>query len=191
MPTAVCQLTSASPYSPANFIMTLKNDNESDREWETRCWRERIHTNKAGQVVIPSTQFSGAIKTAASYLNIKIPGERNRTFTKHFDSGVMVFDPLELPLTPDDVEGEWLMLHAQPGSMHQTRVAKCMPRIDEWNGVVTYTILDPKITKHVFAEVLAFSGSQIGIGRWRPAKKGTYGRYRVTELDWQAETRDF
>ena len=187
MITVVASLQSTSPYSPSYFLQSPQDPGETGREYELRVWRERIHRDKQGHVVIPSNQLSRALKTAASYLNIKIPGERNRTFTKHFDSGVRVLRALPLPLKVEDVEGEWLMLHAQPSSTSQGKVPKYMPRIDHWEGEVTYLVFDPKITKDVFYQVLVYSGSQIGIGRWRSSNKGEYGNYSVEKFTWNTE----
>ena len=183
--TVTAHLRSNSPYSPSYFLQSIKNDGETDREFEMRVFRERIHHDGAGHVVIPANQFSTALKKAASYLNLKIPGERNRTFTKHFDSGVRVDGPLVLPDLVAEVEGEWLMLHSQPGSVAQTKVQKCMPKIPAWAGEVRFIVLDPKITKDVFREVLVFSGSQIGVGRWRPERKGEYGRFSIESFEWK------
>jgi hypothetical protein len=46
-------------------------------------------------------------------------------------------------------------------------------------------IMDDTITKEVFEEVFYAAGSGIGIGRFRPEKGGTNGRFRAVKFDWQ------
>lgn len=65
-----------------------------------------------------------------------------------------------------------------------SRVKKCLPRIDEWEGTVDYVILDDLITKDVFIQHLHQAGQLIGIGTFRPINKGYWGRFKVVSLDW-------
>jgi len=187
MPIVVAHLQSVSPYSQSDFIATKKNDNESDFDWESRVWRERMHVRN-GSVVIPATQFGAAIKNAAQYCTHKVPGTNGKgTFRKHFDSGVFVYEDLGLGLRPEEIEGEWLMLPSNPNNPKSGRVPKCYPKILSWDGMVTYTIYDQQITETVFAEVLRISGIQVGIGRFRPSQRGIYGRYAVKDLAWSMQ----
>jgi len=184
MPIAIAHLVSLSPYSQSDFIASKKEDNESDLDWERRVWRERIH-GRDGLVYIPATQFGAAIKGAAAYLTQRVPGTGGKgTFRKHFDSGVFVYEDLLLDVRVEEVEGEWLMLPSNPNNPKSGRVPKCMPRIAAWEGTVQYTIYDAIITEAIFAETLRISGIQMGLGRFRPEKKGIYGRYEVKELLW-------
>jgi len=188
MPSAHVTLVSVSPYSQSNFIVSKKHDNESDNDWESRVCVERLHLAPDGHVCIPAAQLSGAVKNGALLLTQKVPGTGGKgTYRKHFDSGVFVYDNLILPVKRDAVEWEWLMLPSNPNNPKSGRVPKCMPKIAEWTGVVVYTIYDQVITETIFAEALRLSGIQVGIGRWRPEKKGIYGRYKVKELRWQKE----
>jgi hypothetical protein len=45
-------------------------------------------------------------------------------------------------------------------------------------------ILDPIITEDVFREMVEIAGMFIGIGRFRPEKGGTNGRFRIKSLVW-------
>ena len=53
-------------------------------------WRERLHVNSDGYVFIPPMAFKNCISEIAKYRSDKIPGKRNATYTKHFESGVLV-----------------------------------------------------------------------------------------------------
>jgi hypothetical protein len=66
-----------------------------------------------------------------------------------------------------------------------TRVWRRFPVIPEWSGRVEFNILDRTITPEVFVKHLVEAGQFIGIGRFRPINRGYYGRFQLTDLDWQ------
>lgn len=184
MKTAIAHLKSASPYGQSKHITAPKKDKESARDYEARTWRERLHVNKDGFVYIPPMAYKNCISEAAKYLSIQVPGKGKATFTKHFESGVLVIDPLVLPIKKEQVEGVWLFLPSDGKRGGGKRVDKCMPSIPEWEGKVTFLILDETITQDIFTEVLTEAGKFIGIGYFRPRNNGYWGRFSVEDVKW-------
>jgi hypothetical protein len=104
MKTAICTLKSTSPYSQGRYHETPKKDKELHADYEERTWRDKLHTlPETGQVFIPPMSFAVSIKEAAKYLNIQIPGKGKSTFTKNFDAGIMVTEPLLIDAYKDSV----------------------------------------------------------------------------------------
>ena len=99
----------------------------------------------------------------------------------------MVLEPLVLDIKATDVEGEWLFVPSDGQRGGGKRVDKCSPKLDTWEGAATFYILDDTVTKEVFQEILTEAGKFIGIGRWRPACNGLYGRFKVVKFDWAEE----
>lgn len=184
MKTAIATLKSVSPYEQSRFHNTPKLDKEGPDDYEHRTWRNKMHTTPDGRVFIPPTSFKNCLAAAAKYLNKRIPGEGKATYTKHFKSGVLVTDPLVLSTKADDVPETWLHLNADGVSGSGKRVLRCMPVIHEWQGEVTFHVLDEKITETVFTEVLEESGKFIGIGTFRPQNGGFFGRFSVEKVKW-------
>jgi len=185
MPIATVTLKSISPMSQSRYyVEPEKGKKETSADYEKRTWRERLHYNDEGYVYIPPMMFKNCLSAAAKYISKQIPGQGKATYTKHFEAGVLVTDPLVLSVKKDEVPGEWLFLNADGKRGGDVRVMKCMPFISEWEGEVTYTILDSTITEEVFREHLEAAGQFIGIGRFRPRKNGFYGRYEMTKLSW-------
>lgn len=112
MKTAVATLQSVSPYSQSRHYTTEKLSKEQPNDYEKRTWRDRLHVNEAGQVFIPPMAFKNCIAEAAKFLARQIPGKGKSTYTKHFEAGVLVIEPLVLPVMKADVQGEWLFLPA-------------------------------------------------------------------------------
>lgn len=182
MKIATAKLKSVSPYSQSAKIQSPKGDREKPADYETRTWRERCHVTRDGNVFIPPMAFANSLKEAAKFLSIQIPGQGKATYTKNFEAGVMVLEPLVLPLKPNDISGETLFVPSDGKRGGGKRVEKIFPLIPSWQGTVQYHILDDIITEDVFRRVLIASGTLIGIGRFRPRNCGYYGRFAVEAL---------
>ena len=182
MKTAICELESISPYSQSRFYETEKLPKERADDYEARTWRDRLHVNVNGNVFIPPMAFKNCLSECAKYLSVPIPGKLKQTFTKHIQAGVLVTEGLELPFKKNDVAGEWLFV-PNPNS-RGSRVKKCFPVIPQWQGAVTFFILDETLTEDIFRLHIEEMGKFIGIGRFRPRNNGFYGRFKVNEIIW-------
>lgn len=184
MKTAVVRITGVSPYSQSQRLTVPKLERETFDAYEQRAWRQRMHVMD-GEVVIPPMAIKGVLDTAAKRLGIPIPGKGKSTFTKSFESGVMVVDPIRLGISPESVPCDILFVPADGRRGGTTRVDRYFPRIDQWGGAVTVHILDDIITRDVFERVLAFAGLLVGIGRFRPENRGFYGRFEAEVVSWE------
>lgn len=184
MKTVITELKSISPYSQSKHYETPKLEKEQSADYERRTWRDRCHANEEGYIFIPPMAFKKCIAEAGSFLQEKIPGRGKSNYTKHFKAGILVMDPLVLPIKKDDVEGEWLFVPSDGKPGGSTRVSKCFPLIHEWQGKVTFYVLDETITEDVFKRHLVEAGNFIGVGRFRPARGGFYGRFVVNGVTW-------
>jgi hypothetical protein len=191
MKTAIATLEAISPYSQSRHYVLPKKQGESAADYEARSWRERLHINEQGQVYIPPMAFKNCLSEAAKYLSLSIPGKGKATYTKHFEAGVLVVEPLVLPIKKAKVEGEWLFVPSDGRRGSGSRVEKCFPLIPAWAGEVSFMILDETVlNKHVakpeitvFEHILREAGSYIGIGRFRPRNNGYYGRFAVKAVN--------
>jgi hypothetical protein len=129
MKTFVATLKSTSPISFGRYYAqdVPKKDKESAADYEERTWHNRLHVAEDGRVFIPPFAFKNCLDSAAKYLGMQIPGKRKNTFTKHFVSGVLVMDPLVLPLKGTAVGGEWRYVPADGMPGGSKRVMKCFP----------------------------------------------------------------
>ena|ERR1043165_5684208 len=184
MHTAVVKLKSVSPYSQSRFHDTPKLDREGPDAYEKRTWMNRLHADEHDQVYVPPMALKNCLSEAAKFLGKQIPGKGKSTFTKHFEAGVLVIEPVPLGIKKDDVAGEWFFVPASGKRGDGKRVKKCFPVISRWEGSATFHILDDTITKEVFLEHLEESGKFIGIGRFRPRNNGFYGRFQVVDMEW-------
>lgn len=184
MKTAIASLKSISPYSQSRYHDSDKLNKEIPKDYEARTWRERLHVNPDGNVFIPPMALKNCLSDVAKFLSVQIPGKGKATYTKHFEAGVLVMEPIVLPIKKDDVKSEWLFVPSDGVRGSGKRVQKCFPIIHEWMGDATFYILDETITEDVFVHHLREAGNFIGIGRFRPRNNGFYGRFQVTDVAW-------
>lgn len=185
MKTAVTRLKSLSPYSQSKYIDEPMLDRELPDAYMRRTWRLHLHVTPQGYVEIPPMALKNCLSMAAKYLSIQVKGKGKATYTKNFEAGVMVIEPIVLPIRMEDVESDTLFLPSDGIRGSGKRVTKIYPRINSWEGDATWLILDDIIDEDIFMHILEQSGQLIGIGRFRPRNSGYYGRFSAKLISWQ------
>ncbi len=184
MKSVIATLKSVSPYTQSRFHNTPKKEKESHDDYEQRTWRERCHVDKDGMVFIPPMAFKNCLAESAKYLSIQIPGKGKATYTKHFEAGVMVMDPVPLGVAKDDMVGMTLFVPADGRRGGSKRVLKTFPTLAEWTADVQFYVLDETITEDVFKYHLEQAGKFIGVGSFRPRNNSFHGRFEVVDIKW-------
>lgn len=182
---ATALLRGVSPYSQSKAVAALRVENESHEEHRERTWREQMHVDSNGIVFIPPMALKNALSECAKFLGLKIEGKRNATWTKHFEAGIAIQEPVSIGVNANEVASERLYLPADGVRGSGKRVWKVFPVIPEWQGTATFLILDKAITPAIFEHHLRECGRFIGIGRFRPRNNGYYGRFEVKEFTWE------
>lgn len=184
MRTCTAHIRSVSSYSQSAPHETPKLNKETADAWEARTWMNRAHATPDGQVFIPPMALKMALDKAAKMLGTQIPGKARATYTKHFESGVMVVEPPLLGITRDQMRGNRLFVNSTGVRGTGKRVWKTFPTVDTWKAVATFTVLADEIPPHVFKETLDYAGLFVGIGQFRPEVGGYFGRFEAEKLVW-------
>jgi hypothetical protein len=185
--TAIATLKSMSPYSQSRHYEPQRQADESHDDHYRRTWREHIHVDENGMAFIPPMAFKNCLSEAAKFLSMSVPGKGKATYTKNFEAGVLVVEPLSLGVHKDKVDHECLFLPSDGQRGSGKRINKYYPIFHNWSGDVEFMILDETVLHSmvsnkemtVFEHVLKAAGSFIGIGRFRPKQNGFYGRFEV------------
>lgn len=175
------RLKGTTPYSQSKHYSELdvpKLEKESPDAYDLRTWRNRMHV-KDGEVFIPPMALKNCLAECAKYLQTRIPGRGKSTYTKHFEAGVMVADPLMLGCQASEVECEALYVPSDGRRGGSSRVTRRFPFISPWSVDATIHVLDETITETVLRHHLEQAGQFIGMGRFRPRNNGFYGRFVV------------
>lgn len=184
MKTAICTLKSVTPVTFGKFHQTEKLSKELPDAYEKRTWREKLHVTTNGNIMIPGTMFGNCLRESARFLSLPVPGKGKATYTKHFDSGIIVQNNIVLNTKKD--EAQFVAIHVpsdgRPGG--SKRVIKIFPIVHEWEGTINVIIGDDIITPDVFEKVIRNAGNLIGIGTWRPRNRGMNGRFELVDMKW-------
>jgi hypothetical protein len=183
MKTYRATLTGHSPYSQSRHYTVDKLDREQPDAYERRTWRGRMHVDEHGHVFIPPMAIKNCLSEAAKFLGLQIKGKQKCTYTKHFEAGVIVLDPIGLGIVANDVQGESLFVPASGKRGDGKRVDRIFPFIPPgWSGEASIVVIDQTITAEILELHLVEAGNLIGIGRFRPRNNGYYGRFKVSEF---------
>lgn len=184
MKIATATLTSVAPYSQSRAHEAPKLDRETHDAYEQRTWRQKLHVDDKGRVLIPPMSFKQALDDAAKQLGLQIPGKGKSTYTKFFRSGVLCIEGPTLAIKATDVPSERIHANADGVRGSGKRVWRLFPLIRDWSADVTFHVLANEITKDVFVDHLKQAGGFIGIGRFRPQNGGFYGRFKIETIKW-------
>jgi len=190
MKTSVATLTiqGLTPYSQSFKHDEPKLEGESLDAYDARTWRAKLNTAKRGglsTVVIPAHGLHQSIAAAAKYSKRQIPGQGKATWTAKFLSGISMLEDPALNINPEDVPSITINANADGVRGSGKRVTRRFPIMNDWSATFDVYILDPIITEDVFREMVDIAGLFIGIGRFRPEKGGTNGRFKIERLIWQ------
>jgi hypothetical protein len=175
--------TGQAPYSASRAHCAEKLPKETADAYEERTWREKAHIEN-GMVVIPPMAFKIGLDRAAKMLGRQIPGKGKSTYTKFFESGVIVTEAV--PIAPEEaIQLERIHANADGVRGSGKRVWRNFPRIDSWGGNVQFHIIADEITSDVFEEAVRYAGLAVGVGRFRPERGGYFGRFVVNGFEWE------
>jgi hypothetical protein len=161
---------------------TPKLNKESPDAYEVRTWRNRLHVNDQGFVFIPAAAPLRSIQEASRFHKLQIQGKGRETYAKHFERGILITEHFVLPVKAADVKGHWQRVPASgvPGS--GKAVKKCFPYIESWQAEFPIVVSDDTITPEILDEHIRIAGQFIGIGVFRPASRGWWGRFTLEKL---------
>jgi hypothetical protein len=161
-----------------------KEGRESAGDYEKRTWRQRMHFDEKGMLFIPPMAIKKSLEGAAAFLGQKVPGRGQKQYAGFFKSTVLVMDNVELGINYLDVPGESLFVPSDGKSGGSSRVTKTFGRINPWKGTAKFYLADETIGKDVFEEHLKVAGMFVGLGMFRPATGGFFGRFAHEAIRW-------
>jgi len=146
-----------------------KGDREKDAE-------ERAYRMESGELYTPSTHIMGAIIAAAGHKKI------GRRSAATFAAGGMYVQPDFIGHGTDEY-----VIDSRPVRIQKARIMRHRPKLESWKLEFTLDFDDDVFHPDLVKEILEIAGRRIGIGDFRPQRKGPFGRFMVTHF---AEIKD-
>ncbi len=185
-------LRGITPYSQSKYMdLDLKEYKKEPREktqdYDERLWKEKAHWNKDGHMYVPRRQMRVMMANAAQYKGMKVEGQGQAKYTKHFKAGILITKDFSLvnhegqPVTRENVGIDISFPETSTGNRVKTR----SPLVHNgWKTMGTMYITDPTITKNVFLEHLSDAGMFIGLGRFRIGNGGDFGSFVIEDYEF-------
>jgi hypothetical protein len=155
---------------------------ETHEAYDRRIWKDKIWIDKNQHIFIPPTNLKKCLEEAARYIGQTVPGKKQKTWTKFFERGLAVLEPIVLTVKADDLTYEDVFVPANGKRGDGTRVYRRFPIVAEgWTGVANIVVLDQTITPRALFYHLEEAGKSVGFGRFSPRTAGYYGRFAVSD----------
>lgn len=164
-----------SPYLMHKFVGN--GDEKVKIKTGTKNYKDEIETavykNAEGEVYIPSSQIHGCIIEAGK--RMQITGRGKSTYSKLFGAFLLI-EPATMIINP-----QTYTVDERPVIVQRARVVRYRPKWEKWSLEFDVVIMDDNIASEVVKQALDDGGRYTGIGDFRPAKKGPFGRFQVVE----------
>ena len=143
-----------------------------EQQFETKQYR-----TSEGKLFTPDTHIKGALVEAGK--SVKVTGKGKATYSKIIGYALLV-QPAQIIHKIPDLERH-VVLAVNPNT--RGRNPLCRPMLPEWELNFTLEFEGDELPLEALKECLEIAGKRVGIGDWRPAKKGTFGRFIVTRFE--------
>jgi hypothetical protein len=135
----------------------------------------KLYQSEEGEKGVPASNVLAALVNAGKYIKV---GKRTLTTAKssHVPAGLQMTD-LFLPLTPQswEVDSRSVVIPATGG-----RIMCHRPRFDKWSLSFDLDVEDSMFSDDIVRQLMDEAGSKVGLGDWRPERRGPFGRFKVT-----------
>jgi hypothetical protein len=165
--------------------VTYKGDKGTPRDQAS----PKRYADDAGRLYIPGPNIFAALIAAGSFHKA---GKSKLTTMKTslIPAGIMVDDVVCLltdaagkALTDWEVDSRSVVIPSTGG-----RIMAHRPRVDAWCASFTLDVDSTMFAPNLVRAVVDDAGKKIGLGDYRPARKGPFGRFVVTK--WEAVEQD-
>ena len=148
---------------------------------------DRVHKLADGRPCCPCPALYAALVNAGQY--VRLDGKRQvSTLQKTILPGMLLIQDVELPLyvPGKDTPATW-EVDVQQGRNPNGGEAVCIvrPRFDAWELRCTLEIDTQEMPLKLAYSLVQIAGKRIGLFDFRPQRKGTFGRFHITQ--WQPQ----
>jgi len=135
--------------------------------------------SRDGVIYQPATHLQGCLVEAGKNLKVMGKGTARATYSKIAGYAIEV-NPFEM----EHKKTKWeifSVLAVNPTTKGRNMLHR--PMFREWELDFEVTFDDTEISQEIVKQLLDIGGRIVGIGDWRPAKKGRFGKFQVTKWD--------
>jgi len=136
---------------------------------------EKLYLTEKGKPYVPSLYLEGCLRESAK--QFKIPGKGKATYSKIVGATVSVEPGCIV------IDGGWEPFRiAAVNPNTRGRVMVTRPMFNEWSLSFDVICEDESVDINSIQNILEHGGKFVGIGDWRPDKKGKFGKFRIASI---------
>jgi len=149
-------------------------ERKASTDWEKESLK-KLYVDAEGTIYQPATHIDRALIEAGK--KIKVKGQGKATYSKLFGSMVSV-EEFEIVHKKPNYE-TFKALVVIPST--KGRVMRYRPMFKDW-ALEFHIEAEDEIPSEAIKEALEIAGKYVGIGDWRPEKKGKFGKFQVVKF---------
>ena len=139
--------------------------------------KEKLYLDKKGKIYTPSTHIRGMLINAGK--SFKIVGKGKATYSKLIGSSIAVLP--EMLIHETQKWNTFSISAVNPNT--KGRMMTHRPKLDKWSITFDLIFNEEDMPMEVIKQILDHGGQYVGIGDWRPDKKGQYGKFIVEKFE--------
>jgi hypothetical protein len=128
------------------------------------------------KILLPSVYIKNSLVEAGK--QFKIIGKGKSTYSKIIASTVDI-NPFMIEMKNGAME---VFRISAVNPMTKGRMMTERPKFIKWSAEFEIFLNDPAVPLSVINEVLEHAGKYVGVGDWRPEKKGMFGKFMITSF---------
>lgn len=135
----------------------------------------KVYVDSRGKPVLPSPNLLACLVAAGQFIKAG-RSKVSTTRSSLVPAGISIVET-ELPITPGkwEVDSRPVVIPATGG-----RVMAHRPRFDVWSVACTLDVDTELFAERLVRELVDIGGKRVGLGDFRPARRGPFGRFVVT-----------
>jgi len=159
---------------PSMLIGDISKDKKPSSDDYKAQAEGKLYLNDKKKLYQPSTHITGALIEAGKHK--KVVGKGKATYSKIVGYAVQL-EQYEIEHKNQKWE-VFTCLAVNPNTRGRNPLSR--PMLKKWELNFDVTFDDTEIAPSIMKELFDIAGRIVGIGDWRPAKKGFYGKFQVT-----------
>lgn len=140
---------------------------------------DKLYLDEKGKPQLPSVYIKNCIVEAAK--QFKIVGKGKSTYSKLVASTIDI-EPFYIELNSGKYE---VFRISAVNPMTKGRMITERPRFAKWSASFEIILNDDAVPISVINEILEHAGKYVGVGDWRPEKKGMHGKFLISKFKKQ------
>lgn len=141
---------------------------------------KKVYQRSNGTLYLPVKNLFACLVQAGTFVRLE-KSKQISTATKTLLPAFITLAGMEMDLHNKGVVlKEWEVdLQGGRNPNGGEAVCICRPRIDAWGFTIEFDLDNNEIDEATIRKLWDFAGSRVGLGDFRPARKGQYGQFRV------------